>query len=74
MLGAGRLAEAAQLSCMLNFIKFANEGWLGGSVVERLPLAQGVIPSLGIESHIGLPVGSLLLPLPMSPPLTLCLS
>ena len=28
-------------------------GPLRGSVVERLPLAQGMIPGLGIESHIG---------------------
>ena len=41
-------------------------GLLSGSVVECLPLAQGMIPSPGIESHIGLPTGSLLLPLPMS--------
>ena len=42
------------------------EGRLGGSVVECLPWAQGVIPGSGIESHMGLPVGSLLLPLPVS--------
>ena len=29
---------------------------------ERLPLAQGVIPGPGIESHIELPAGSLLFP------------
>ena len=38
-------------------------GRLGGSVVEPLPLAQGVILRLEIESHIGLPVRSLLFPL-----------
>ena len=50
-----------------------NEKWAPGwPVVERLPLAQVVIP--GIESCIGLLPGSLLLPLPMSQPLSLCLS
>ena len=29
-------------------------GHLGGSAVEHLPLAQGMIPGSGIESHIGL--------------------
>ena len=43
-------------------------GHLGGSVVEHLPLAQGVIPDPGIESHIRLPVKSLLLPLSVSLP------
>ena len=49
-------------------------GCLGGSGVERLFLAQGVIPGPGIESCIGLPVRSLLLRLPVSLPLSLCLS
>ena len=39
---------------------------MGGSLIEHLPLAQGVIPSPGIESHLGFPAGSLLLPLPVS--------
>ena len=43
----------------------SHQGCLGGSVVEHLPLAQGVIPG----SLMGLPTGSLLLPLPMSLPL-----
>ena len=47
-----------------------NEGCLGGSAVEYLPSAQGVIPGSGIESHIGLTTGSLLLPLPVSLPLS----
>ena len=42
-----------------SLLKFLQEfgilGCLGGSVVEHLPLAQGVFPGLGIESHIGLP-------------------
>ena len=42
------------------------KGHLGGSMVERLPSAQGVNLGPGIESHIGLPAGSLLLPLPGS--------
>ena len=47
----------------------SREGCLGGSVVESLPLAQGLIPGQGIESRIQLPTRSLLLPLPMSLPL-----
>ena len=46
-------------------------GWLA---VERLPSAQGMIPRSGIEFCVRLPVRSLLLPLPMSLPLSLCLS
>ena len=49
-------------------------GCLGGSVVECLPLAQGVILGLGIESHIRLPARSLLLPLPISLLLSLSLT
>ena len=51
-------------------------GRLGGSVVEHLPLAQGMILGLGIESRIRLHTRSLLLSLPMSLPLSLslCLS
>ena len=45
-------------------------GSQGGSAVERLPWAQGMIWSLWIESHIGLPAWSLLLPLPVSLPLS----
>ena len=44
---------------------FTSLGCLGGSVVEHLPLVQGVVPG----SHIWLPGGSLFLPLPMSLPL-----
>ena len=48
--------------------KLIKEGCLGGSVVECLPWVQGVILGLspGIETRIGLPAGSLLLPLLMS--------
>ena len=49
-------------------------GDLGGSAVEHLPSAQGVILESGIKSHIGLPAWSLLFPLPVSLPLTLCVS
>ena len=41
-------------------------GCLGGSAVESLPLAQGMILGSEIESHIGLLAGSLLLPLSVS--------
>ena len=49
------------------------EGRLGGSAVEGLPLAQGVILGSGMESHIGLPAWSLLLPLLMCLPLSVSL-
>ena len=49
-------------------------GHLGGSAVEHLLLVQGMIRGPGIESHIRLPEWSLLLPLPVSLPLSLCLS
>ena len=42
-----------------------------GSVVGRLPLAQGWPQGPGMESCIGLPAGSLLLSLPVSLPLSL---
>ena len=54
-------------------IKILEEGHLGSSAVERLPSAQGMIPGSGIESRIGLPARSLLLPLPGSLPLSLSL-
>ena len=46
----------------------------GGSVVEHLPLAQGVILETWIESHVGLPTWSLFLPLPVSLSLRLFVS
>ena len=49
-------------------------GRLGGSVVEHLPLAQVVILGSSDRVCIRLPAGSLLLPLPVSLPLSLCLS
>ena len=39
-------------------------------VAQQLSISRGP----GIKSHIGLPSGSLLLPLPVSLPLSLCLS
>ena len=47
-------------------------GYLGGSAVEQLPLAQVMTP--GSSPPIKLPAGSLLLPLPVSLPLSLSLS
>ena len=57
-------------------MKTTIRGCLGGSVVEPLPWAQGVISGSGMESLISLPMRSLLLPLPVSLPLSLslCLS
>ena len=52
----------------INPCKNSLEGCLGGSVVEHLPSGQGV------KSYIGLPAWSLLLPLRMSLPLSLCVS
>ena len=52
------------------YIEVNTRGHPGGSAVEHLPSAQGVTPGPGIESHIGLPAGSLLLPLPVSLPLS----
>ena len=42
---------------------------LGGSVVGHLPSAQGLILGSRIKPRIGLPTGSLLLPLPVCLPL-----
>ncbi|CAD7674468.1 unnamed protein product [Nyctereutes procyonoides] len=44
------------------------------STEEWLSLAHGVILGSWGESHIGLPMENLLLPLPMSLPLSVCLS
>ena len=46
-------------------------GHLGGSMVEHLPSAQVMIQGPRIKSRMGLPAGSLLLPLPISLPLSL---
>ena len=54
-------------------LKYRTGGSPGGSAVEHLPLAQGVTPGPGIESHVRLPAWSLLLPLPVSLPLFLSL-
>ena len=55
-------------------INYGVEGHLGGSVVGHLPLAQVVIQGPGIEFHFKFPTGSLLLPLPVSLPLCVCVS
>ena len=47
---------------------------LGGSVVEHLPLAQVMVPGSWDRVLQRVPAGSLLLPLPVSLPLSLCLS
>ena len=49
-------------------------GSLGGPAVEYLPSVQGVILGSGIKSRVGFPTGSLLLPLSVSLPLSLCVS
>ena len=49
-------------------------GCLSGSVVELLPLAQGVTPGSGIKSHFGLLAGILLLPQPVTLLLSLYVS
>ena len=54
---------------LMFFFKKYLLGCLGVLVVELLPLAQVVIWDPGIESHTGLPVGRLLLLLPVSLPL-----
>ena len=48
-------------------------GHLGGLVVERLPLAQAVTQGSWDESNVQLPAGSLLLPPPLSLPLSVSL-
>ena len=58
------------------YLKFQDEkeGHLGGSVVEHLPSAQVVILGSWHQVLHLAPDGSLLLPLPMSLPPSLCLS
>ena len=63
------LTQKQRIECIL-------AGHLGGSVVERLPLAQIMILGSwdpGMDSCIKLPSESLLLPLLMSLPLSVCL-
>ena len=52
---------------------FFREAWVA-QWLEHLPSAQGVILESPDESHIRLLAWSLLLPLPMSLPLSLCVS
>ena len=50
------------------------KGHLGGSVVEPLPLAQVVIPGSWDQVLHQAPHNSLVVPLPMFLPLSLCVS
>ena len=50
--------------------KFIDEGRLGGSAVEHLPLAQGMIPGFWDRVPHPVPHRNLLLPLPLSLPLS----
>ena len=56
------LVEMGSLGILLPWLSLFLGGCLGGSVIEHLPLAQGLIPS-------GSSAGRLLLPLPVSLPL-----
>ena len=71
MTGRVRVPPAKRSVFFLRSVSYnkAQRGCLGSPAVEHLPLAQGLSPGSGIESHIGLLVGSLLLPLPVSLPL-----
>ena len=51
--------------------KTTDRGSLGGSAVQHLSLAQDVILESRTESRVGLPAWSLLLPPPVSLPLSL---
>ena len=54
-----------------SWLNNAAEGHLDGSVFEHLPFAQGVV--LGLSPTFGLPLRNLLLPLPLSLPLSMSL-
>ena len=60
--------------CISSPNKKLERGHLGGSVIEYLPSAQGMVLGSGIESYIRLLVGTLLLPLPVSLPLSVSVS
>ena len=63
------------LEILINdFLKILSLRYPGGSAVEHLPSALGVIPGSWDQVPIGFPAGSLLLPLPVSLPFSLCLS
>ena len=55
-------------------LKNTQGGCLGGSAVERLPSAQGMIPESWDRVPLPAPAWNLLLSLPMSLPLSVCLS
>ena len=54
-------------------IQKGTQGCVGGLGVEHLPLAEVMIRGPGVKSHTGLRTGNLLLPLPVSLLLSLCL-
>ena len=58
----------------IRYLRIKNQRCLGGLAVGRLPSAQVVIPGSRIKLCIGLPVRSLLLPPPMSLPLSASIS
>ena len=60
--------------CVTHYVKMEGEGRLGGSVVEDLPLAQGVIPESWDQVLHQAPQKELLFLLPVSLPISLCLS
>jgi len=68
-----------KITFMFPFFKIVTWGRLGGSVIERLPSAQVMIPRSWDQAPHWAPcsAGSLLLPLPLPLlvcPLSLCLS
>ena len=65
--------KADYRAMLSEFLTNSRAGHLGGSAVGHLPWAQVMILGFQIESRIGFPVGSLLLPLPMSLPLCVSL-
>ena len=65
--------QSISKSWQLNPQNISRLGHLGGSVVGCLPFAQVVIPGSWDGVPHQLPTGSLLLPLPMSLPLSVCL-
>ena len=71
--GKAALATTGPHSYWSHFLKTSFFwGCLDGSAVECLPWAEVLILESGIESYIGLLAGSLLLLLPVSLPLCVC--
>ena len=65
------IPEKGRKSLILKTQSLGQPRWLSGLA---LPSARGLILKTRIESHVGLPMWSLLLPLPVSLPLPLCVS